>query len=537
MNYDPFHLPFPSTRSLSYARHGAVATSHPLAAAIGLDILKAGGNAVDAAIATAASLAVLEPTSNGLGSDCFALVHDGNTLHGLNASGWSPEALTTEALKSQGKETITPFGWDAVTVPGAMAGWHALSQKFGTLGSDKILEPLVGALKNGVVVPPMVAYYWNRAFIAYSRALASDTPQFAPWFSTFAPGGKVPKAGDLWYSPDQVRTLEILQKEGFLSLYTGTLARNLVEFSETTGGHLSPTDLAEYAPQWVDPISMAYHGVDVWEIPPNGQGVTALMALGMRAQDSPGSWGRTEDVHNDIESIKLAFSDTFAQVTDPRSMVHTSKDLLDPSYLRARRALLGPTAGSPTPGQPPKGGTVYLTVADSQGMMVSLIQSNYMGFGSGLVVPGTGVALQNRGHNFTLDPKHPNRLEGRKRPYHTIIPGFLTENGQALAAFGIMGGFMQPQAHLQVVRNLVDYDLNPQAALDAPRWQWMEGKRVSFEPDYPLAVIRQLESRGHLCEISTSHGPFGRGQMILKDLRGVYVIGTEKRCDSGVSVY
>ena len=556
--YDPLYNPFPSARVPLYARSGCVATSHPAAAGIGLDILRRGGNAVDAAVAAAAALAVLEPTSNGIGSDCFAIVHDGEMLHGLNASGWSPRALTAEALRDSGHREIPRCGWEAVTVPGAPAGWEALRERFGTLDADSLLAPLCERLAEGVPVPPVISRNWRKAREVYSRELghpggpggsaggssgatlapSSTLPEaFDSWFRTFAPGGKTPEAGELWRSGDQLRTLAALRKEGFRAVYEGSPARALLDYSRRTGGYLEEEDLALYRPEWVDPVSVRYKGLDVWEIPPNGQGITALMALGMLAGDDFRCFEDPDDLHRMIESVKLAFADTRAYVADPASMNLRPRDLLDSGYLKTRRASIGETAGDPGPGRPPSGGTVYLAAADRNGMMVSFIQSNYMGFGSGLVVPGWGISLQNRGYNFTLEEGHPNRLEARKRPFHTIIPGFLTRDGRPLGPFGVMGGFMQPQGHLQVVVNLADYNMNPQAALDAPRWQWTAGRRVVFEPEFNPATIGVLSARGHLAAIEADPTSFGRGQTILRDSSGVYIAGTEKRCDGYAAVY
>lgn len=550
MKFQPFTNPFPTTRPLYYSSGGGVSTSHPVPAAVGLEILQQGGNAVDAAVATAIALAVCEPTSNGFGSDCFAILNQGDQVYGLNASGWSPQGLNLEELARRGLvpeqdlahqpvPSLNPFGWQSVTVPGAMAGWHALIERFGTKTPDQLVAPLLRILARGIPTPPGVSYHWANAHKAYSQRLDWDShPEFEPWFQTFAPGNKTPQPGDLWSPPDQIRTLNMLAKEGFLSLYQGTLAQELLAFSQATGGFLESSDLTDYTPQWVDPIGIDYHGVRVLEIPPNGQGITALMALGIRGQDRvEGGWGNPSQVHYDIEALKLAFADSFAQVADSGSMVVSAQDLLDPKYLQDRRNLLGPEALDPQPGVPPTGGTVYLTTADSQGTMVSFIQSNYMGFGSGLVVPGYGISLQNRGHNFSLQVGHPNQLAGRKRPYHTIIPGFLTEQGKPLAAFGVMGGFMQPQGHMQVVKNLVDYELHPQAALDAPRWQWLKGKEVTFEQSFPNQVIMDLKRRGHQVSVQPDSASFGRGQIILRDPRGVYSFGSESRCDSLPALY
>ncbi|WP_460051364.1 gamma-glutamyltransferase family protein [Spirochaeta dissipatitropha] len=540
MHYDDQYNPFSSSRTTVYAAQGVVACSHPAAAETGRQILQQGGNAVDAAIAVAAALAVLEPTSNGLGGDCFALVHDGRQLHALNASGWSPAALKPDIIQGATASSIPRFGWPSVTVPGAMAGWHALQERFGSLGTEELLTPLIRQLEHGVPVPPVIAGNWKRAAEIYTAALSENgsvPAEFQPWFDTFLPGGKAPLAGDLWSQEGQMKTLRVLQKEGFTSLYQGSLAEALLEYSSATGGLLTQEDLQLYQPEWVQAVSTNYRGYDVWEIPPNGQGITALMALGMRSADHiSGGWGSPAELHLDIEAMKLAFADTQAYVTDPRFMKTSSSDLLNPDYLAQRRGLITEFAGEPVPGSPYGGGTVYFCCADSRGMMVSFIQSNYMGFGSGLVIPGYGISLQNRACNFSVDPQHPNCLEGRKRPYHTIIPGFLTRNNEPLAAFGVMGGFMQPQGHMQVIRNLLDHEFNPQAALDAPRWQWMSGKKVLFENDFPAHSVRALQRKGHQADFHADPGLFGRGQIIVRDPRGVYAAGCEKRCDSAIAI-
>ena len=308
-------------------------------------------------------------------------------------------------------------------------------------------------------------------------------------------------------------------------------------FSKEHGGYLSAEDLSEYSATWVEPISLRYKGYEVWEIPPNGQGITALMSLGMLANDSFKHHGDIEDIHRGVEAIKLAFADTMAFLGDPEAMSCSSADLLNQDYLRQRRQLIGGSAREAVPGTLPHGGTVYLAAADSSGLMVSFIQSNYMGFGSGLVVPNFGISLNNRGHCFTLEEGHPNRLEGRKRPYHTIIPGFLTRNEKPIGPFGIMGGFMQPQAHLQIIINFIDYGLNPQAALDAPRWQWLSGKKVILEPEFQPSLITALRRRGHEASLETDYGHFGRGQIISVNEHGVFTAGTEKRCDGHIAAW
>jgi gamma-glutamyltranspeptidase/glutathione hydrolase len=512
------------------ACNGIVATSQPLAAQAGLRILQQGGNAVDAAIATAVALAVLEPTSNGIGSDAFALVWDGAQLHGLNASGRAPAALSAASLRDQGYEKMPANGWLPVTVPGAPAAWGDLQQRFGRLSLAEIMAPTIAYARDGYPVSPFLAQGWQSAA---NRFLPLTEPAFAGWPATFAPTGQVPKAGERWTSPDHARTLQILAERGVRDFYEGELAEKIAAFSQATGGLLRMADLAAHQSSWVEPVSTGYRGYEVWEIPPNGQGLTALIALAiLEGTDLPHHpHGSEEALHLQIEAMKLAFADAYRYIADPEHADVPVKGLLDPDYINARRRLIGPQAGQPEAGEPPQGGTVYLCTADRDGMMVSYIQSNYQGFGSGIVVPGTGIALQNRGACFTLEPGHLNEAAGGKRPYHTIIPAFLTRGGQPVGPFGVMGGFMQPQGHTQVVTGTVDYDLNPQAALDAPRWQVTGGLGVSLEWGTSEHIVRGLVARGHQVRLAVGHGDFGRGQIIWRLDEGVLAAGSDMRAD------
>lgn len=534
-SFDAMEYPYASRRMATYATNGMVATSQPLAAQAGLDILKKGGNAIDAAIAAAACLTVVEPTSNGIGGDAFALVWVKDELYGLNSSGPAPQSISIEALKKKGMETMPAYGWTPVTVPGAPAAWAALSKRFGRLPLTEVLQPAIDYAENGFPLSPTLAHYWEIAFKKFKQKCTGE--EFAHWFSTFAPNGRAPKAGEIWKSPGHAQTLRLIAETNAESFYRGELAEKIDAFSRECGGYLTKEDLAAYEPQWVKPISVHYRGYDVWEIPPNGQGMVALMALNILKGFTFGAKDTTETYHKQIEAMKLAFADGLRYITEEGKMNVTVQELLSEEYADARRRLIGDEALTPEPGEPRTSGTVYLATADGEGNMVSFIQSNYMGFGSGVVVPGTGIALQNRGHNFSLDPQHVNRLEPGKRTFHTIIPGFLTKDGKAVGPFGVMGGFMQPQGHVQVVMNTIDFHLNPQASLDAPRWQWLEGKVVEVEKHFPEHLALALERKGHQIKWAQLGSYFGRGQIIWRDEHGVLVGGTDMRTDSCIAAW
>ncbi len=533
LNIDPLYDPYPSRRSAVYAANGMVATSQPLAAQAGLDVMKKGGNAIDAAIAAAAALTVVEPTSNGIGGDAFALVWTQGKLHGLNASGPAPLSLSIEALKKAGVEAIPTHGFIPVTVPGAPSAWAELAAKFGNLPLTESMQPAVEYAERGYPLSPVLGSYWRRAFNNFSASLKG--PEFQPWFDTFAPNGRAPEIGELWSSPDHAATLRSIAESNGESFYRGELAERIDRFSREHGGYLRLADLAAYKPEWVEPIGVNYRGYDVWEIPPNGGGLVALLALNLLKGFDFSERDTVDTYHKQLEAMKLAFADGARHIAAPHSMNVRVEDLPSDAYADERRRMIGQTAQLPEAGQPPKGGTVYLCTADSEGNMVSFIQSNYMGFGSGLVVPGTGIALQNRGHNFTLDPNHANCLEPGKKSYHTIIPGFLTRGGQPVGPFGVMGGFMQPQGHVQVVMNTVDFHLHPQAALDAPRWQWMERKTVELEHTTPSHIVDALARKGHDVKWALGSGSFGRGQIIWRLDNGVLVGATEARTDGHVA--
>ena len=543
--------PYPSVRMPVMGRN-VVSTSHPFAAQAGLHILGKGGNAIDAAITAAAVLMVVEPVSNGLGSDCFAIIWDGHKLQGLNASGvapsaWSPEYFAKRyGLDANGCAKRPMRGWDAVTVPGALAGWQALHERYGSLPLHTLLEPAIRVARDGFFMPPVVARKWAAAVPDLQ-----DQPGFA---QAFMPSGRAPKVGEPFYFPSAARTLEKLAKDGIREFYEGEVARAIVNFSSACGGSLGLDDLAAYRPEWTDTISQEVRGADgqrysVHEIPPNGQGIGALIALGILqnfdltklALDS------AESQHLQIEAMKLAFADVYQYVADPSSMDVTPQDMLHPDYLsqRARRIDMQ-QAKRHAYGLPPTGGTVYLATSDQQGRMVSFIQSNYMGFGSGVVVPDWGISLQNRGHGFSTDPKSPNVVMGGKRPFHTIIPAFLMREEAGVwkpqMSFGVMGGDMQPQGHVQTIVRMLCYGQQPQAACDAPRWKVNRDFSIDTEASMSAQTVQGLVARGH--ELRTIEDPymdFGAGQFIWRlseDSAGVgYVAASDPRRDGLAAAY
>ncbi|RYG73057.1 gamma-glutamyltransferase family protein [Lentibacillus lipolyticus] len=536
MSFQHQFYPYANTRSETYAKNGMVATSQPLASQAGLTILKKGGNAVDAAIATAACLTVVEPTSNGIGGDAFALVWMKGELHGLNGSGRSPRSISIDAVKADGYEEIPKYGWTPVTVPGAPGTWAELSERFGKLPLKEVLEPAITYAAEGFPVTPTLSKLWKKAYNTFQSELTDD--MFAHWFETFAPRNRAPEPGEIWSSLDHAETLQSIADTKAESFYRGELAEKMADYSRANGGYLSLEDLAEYQPEWVKPIKVNYRGYDVWEIPPNGQGIVALQALNILKGFNFTDKESVDTYHKQIEAMKLAFADCSEHVTEESLMNYTTDELLSDAYGTMRRNLIGDEALIPTAGEPALSGTVYLAAADNEGNMVSFIQSNYMGFGSGIVVPGTGIALQNRGHNFSMDPEHVNALKGGKKTYHTIIPGFLTKGNQPVGPFGVMGGFMQPQGHVQVMMNTIDFGLNPQAALDAPRWQWIKDRNVEVEHRFPHHLAASLAEKGHDIKIALEPTNFGRGQIIWKDPdSGVLVGGTESRTDGTIAAW
>jgi gamma-glutamyltranspeptidase / glutathione hydrolase len=497
-----------------------VCTSQPLAAQTGLRMLGEGGSAVDAAIATAIALTVVEPVSNGIGSDAFAIVWDGHELHGLNASGRSPAAWTPEYFGGSG---VPLLGWNSVTVPGAVSAWVELHANFGKLPFERLFEPAISYARNGFLLSPTIADQW-----AAQVPLFESQPGFA---EAFMPNGRAPHAGELVRLPDHAGTLETIAATNGESFYRGDLAARLEAHSTANGGAMRAADLAEHRADWVGTITGGYRGYTVHEIPPNGQGIVALVALGILEHFDMGSLpvDSAESVHLQIEAVKLAFADAQAYVSDLDYMTVGPERLLDEDYLRERATLIDPHRARPAFAGTPRGGTVYLTAADSSGLMVSMIQSNYMGFGSGVVVPGTGIALQNRGADFVAQPGHPNQVGPGKRPYHTIIPGFLTKDGAAVMSFGVMGGPMQPQGHVQVVGRIVDHGQNPQAACDGPRFRWAQGLEVCCENGFPTATLEGLRSRGHLLVTTGDYNQFGSCQAIWRLEDGYLAVSDPRR--------
>ena len=521
---------YPSMRSPVFARN-VVATSQPLAAQAGLRMLAAGGNAVDAAIAAAAALTIVEPVSCGLGSDAFAIVWDGQRLHGLNASGTAPAAWDLAYFTSRHGSAFPKRGPDTVTVPGAIAGWVALHGRFGRLPFADCLAPAIELAEAGHGVARIVQQKW---------AAQVDELRSQPGFAqAFMPHGRAPKVGERFVFAEAGRTLARIAETAGRDFYEGETGERIARFIRDSGGAMTAADLRDYAPDWVEPISRDYRGFTLHEIPPNGQGIAALMALGIlehfdMAALEPDSVAAR---HLQIEAMKAAFADVYRHVADARSMTAvTPADLLDDARLADRAARIRRDRVTDFEhALPPPGGTIYLSAADAEGMMVSFIQSNYMGFGSGVVVPEVGVSLQNRGHGFSLQPDHPNVVEPGKRPFHTIIPAFLTRDGFPQMSFGVMGGNMQPQGHLQTVVRMIDYRQNPQAACDAARWKVQRGLAVDIEPAIGAEVAAGLEALGHqLVEVVDNYMDFGGGQFIWRqsaDLADGYAAASDSRRD------
>lgn len=518
--------PYPAGRSPVFARN-IVATSQPLAAQAGLRMLLKGGNAVDAAIAAAAALTIVEPVSCGLGSDAFAIVWDGQEMHGLNASGTAPAAWSPAYFQQRHKGRIPPRGWDSATVPGAVAGWVALSEKFGKLPFADLLQPAIELAERGHLVAPIVHRKWAAAI-----PLLRGQPGFA---EAFMPFGRAPAIGEKFVFADAAASLKKIAATKGESFYRGELAAALAAHAQLHGAALCAQDLAQFQPEWVTPIQKDFAGHTIHELPPNGQGIAALIALGILDHLDIGRFAvdSADSQHVQIEAMKLAFADTYRWVADRRCMTEmTVENLLDDGYLAERARLIDMRRATDfRHGTPPRGGTIYLTAADEDGMMVSFIQSNYLGFGSGIVVPGTGISLQNRGFCFSVDPAHPNCVAPGKRPFHTIIPGFLSKDGRPQMSFGVMGGNMQPQGHVQTLARMLAYAQQPQAACDAPRWKVHKGMSVELEPGIAAGVAAELAARGHRIEAAPdTYLDFGSGQFIWK-LEDGYVGASDARRD------
>ncbi|NPC57585.1 gamma-glutamyltransferase family protein [Caenimonas soli] len=530
MNFD-FRNPYPTARLPVFARN-VVSTSHPLAAQAGLRMLWKRGNAVDAAIAAAAAMTVCEPVSNGLGSDAFAILWDGRELHGLNASGRAPSGWTPDYFKRKyGSDAKTPpkRGIDAVTVPGAVAGWVAMSERFGKLPFADLMEPAIEIAERGYLLPIVVQQKW-----------AAATPELGklPGFAeAFLPWGRAPEIGELFQFPSAARGLRAIAQSKGEAFYGGEIAQAIEKFAVANGGSITARDFAAFKPEWVKPIGKDYRGHTLHEIPPNGQGIAALIALGILEKFDLASMpvDGPDSQHLQIEAMKLAFADTYRFVAEPASMEVTSEQMLDDAYLSSRAKLIDmKRAQSFGAGNPAKGGTIYLTTADESGMMVSFIQSNFMGFGSGCVEPNFGISLQNRGHGFSLNAG-PNQVAPGKRPFHTIIPAFLTKDGKPVMSFGVMGANMQPQGHMQTLVRMLDYKQSPQTACDAPRWRYNAGLEINVEQQLDKATLRELQARGHLVEvINDNYQDFGAGQFIWRagdPKREGYIAASDSRRD------
>ncbi len=536
---------FQSRRSTVLARNGMVATSQPLAAMAGLRMLMQGGNAVDAAVATAAALNVVEPASTGVGGDMFALIWmaDSKRVAALNGSGRSGAAANAQEVTAKGYAAIPRYGEDAgmsVSVPGTVHGWETAIQSYGRMTLREVLQPAIDYAMNGYPVSEVVAHGWKGSDSPGALGCESKLRLY-PSGREFLPGGGAPKYGDVVALPHLGRTLQAISEGGSQAFYHGEIAERIAAYVRQCGGWITTDDLAAHHSDWDEPISTDYRGATVWECPPNGQGIAALIALNIaQGFDLPNMGSQSADrYHYLIESLKLGFADALRYVADPRVTDVPIAPLLSSEYARERRALITPdnAVDRPSYGRPTgSSDTVYLTAVDGDGNACSFINSLYAGFGSGLVVPNTGIALQNRGALFSLDPDHPNYLQGRKRPYQTIIPAMATRDGEMWLSFGVMGGFQQPQGHLQVVSNMVDFGMDPQRALDALRFSvdvedtW----NVRVEEDLPREVIEDLRRRGHRVEIRSGYERtgFGGGQVIARDPEtGTLFGGSEPRKD------
>jgi len=534
-----------ATRSEVIAQHGMACTSQPLASQVALDVLKAGGNAIDAAIAANAVLGLVEPVSNGIGGDLFAIVWDAETnrLYGLNASGRSPQSLSLDYFKEKEYKKIPSYGPLPVSVPGCVDGWFELHERFGSMDMDQILKPAIRYAKEGFPVSELIAYYWA----GNARSL-SRYPNVS---EVYMPGGKAPAKGEIFKNLYLANTLELIAQGGRDAFYKGEIARIIDAFMKEQGGFLSYEDMAMHTSEWVEPVSSNYRGYDVWELPPNGQGIAALQILNILEGYDVASmgFGSSEYIHRFVEAKKLAFEDRAKYYADPAFNDLPVEELISKEYAAKRRELIRPGRASRNldAGEVEHGNTIYMTVADEKGNMVSLIQSNYRGMGSGMCPPGLGFILQDRGELFTLEEGHFNVYEPGKRPFHTIIPAFITKDGTPWMSFGVMGGSMQPQGHAQIVVNMIDFGMNLQEAGDAPRIRhdgssqptgskMTDGGVVNLESGIPYEAIRELVQKGH--HVKYSVGGYGGYQAILRDDKnGVYFGASESRKDGQAAGY
>ncbi|MFO7997700.1 MAG: gamma-glutamyltransferase [Bacteroidales bacterium] len=534
-----------ATRSEVIAQNGMAATSHPLATQVALDILKQGGSAVDAAIAANAMLGLMEPTGSGIGGDLFAIIWDAETqrLHGLNASGRSPKNLTLDYFLENDYAFIPQRGALSVSVPGAVDGWFELHSRFGKLDMNAILNPAITYAREGFPVTELIAYYLQRSAPALSRY-----PNFT---ETYMPEGRMPEKGEIFRNPLLANTYEVLATQGRDAFYKGDIARVIENYIRENGGFLSYEDLAGHSSEWVEPVSTNYRGYDVWQLPPNGQGIAVLQILNILEGFDLSAMGfySPEYIHHFVEAKKLAFEDRAHYYADMNFSPVPLQTLISKEYAEERRGLINPdrAARRYDPGIPEQPNTIYLTVADKDGNMISLIQSNYRGMGSGMTPDGLGFVMQNRGEAFTLEPGHLNTYEPGKRPFHTIIPGFITKDGAPFMSFGVMGGAMQPQGHAQIVINMIDFGMNLQEAGDAPRihhtgsseptgQRMNNGGVLNLESGFPYETIRGLMEKGHT--IQWSNGPYGGYQAIMWDaVNKVYYGASESRKDGQAAGY
>ncbi len=534
-----------ATRSEVIAQHGMACTSQPLATQVALDVLKAGGNAIDAAIAANAVLGLVEPTGNGIGGDLFAIIWDAKTgqLYGLNASGRSPKSLTLDYLLENGYDKIPPYGPLPVSVPGCVDGWFELNERFGSMKMEEILQPAITYAREGFPVTELIAYYWDLG--------ARNLSRFPNIAEVYMPGGKAPAKGDIFKNPYLAGTLTKIAEGGRDAFYKGDIARTIDKFMKEQGGFLSYEDLAGHTSEWVEPVSTNYRGYDVWELPPNGQGIAALQILNiLEGYDIAGmGFGSKAYIHHFVEAKKLAFEDRAKYYADPAFNEIPVNALISKDYAAERRKLINPDRVSRNldAGELEHGNTIYMTVADGAGNMISLIQSNYRGLGSGMSPDGLGFILQDRGELFSLEKGHFNVYEPGKRPFHTIIPAFITKDGKPWMSFGVMGGAMQPQGHAQIVVNMIDFGMNLQEAGDAPRIQhggssqptgetMTDGGVVYLESGIPYESIRELAIMGH--SIQYDIGGYGGYQAILWDQeKGVYFGASESRKDGQAAGY
>ena len=536
-----------ATRSEVIAQNGMVASSHPLATQIGIEILKNGGNAIDAAIAVNAALGLMEPTGCGIGGDLFAIVWDPKTkkLHGLNASGPSPQSLSLDYFLDNNYEGIPFYGVLPVSVPGAVAGWFALHRKFGNLSMNQILSPAIQYAEKGFPLTELIAHYMERSV---KRFIKSNYPNIKETYLQ-PNGGKLAVEGEIFKNPLLAKTYRTIANKGEQGFYSGTIARAIADEVQQQGGFLTIEDLSAYRVEWIEPVSINYRGYDIWELPPNGQGIAALQMLKILEgfNFSEIDFGSSEHLHLFTEAKKLAFEDRAKFYADMAFAKVPMKTLLSDAYADQRRALIQDKASMYSAGQISAGETIYMTVADKEGYMVSLIQSNYYGMGSGVVPEGVGFMLQNRGALFSLDENHANVYAPGKRPFHTIIPAFVTKDGVPFLSFGVMGGDFQPQGHSQIVMNVIDFGMNIQEAGDAPRWDHKGSSsprgnkaknsgKIRVESGISYETIRQLMARGH--DVGFATGIYGGYQAILWDAKNkVYRGASESRKDGQVSGY